>query len=161
MFLTPLPLPGYSKNVRVIDRGRRSEAKVLRLTTENSGLLRSNNKLGEENIKLKDTIAQLELRLEAKEKKRKEAEESFAHAAEKLEKKTADVKMLEDNYGKVYDNAYDTCTKGFEKQIPGVNQKIWAASWRRCLEKAWIHDDSSPLRLNPSSRGFGHSHDPY
>ncbi|KAG5516087.1 hypothetical protein RHGRI_036959 [Rhododendron griersonianum] len=123
--------------LEVIDRARLSEAKVLRLTTENSGLLRSNNKLGEENVKLKDTIAQLELRLEAKEKKRKEAEESFAHAAEKLEKKS------------------------FEEQIPGVTQKIWAASWRRCLERAGIHDDSPPLRLNPSSRGFGHSHDPY
>ncbi|KAG5544118.1 hypothetical protein RHGRI_016762 [Rhododendron griersonianum] len=87
------------KMVEVADRARRGESEVLRLTTENVGLLRSKNKLGEENFKLKDTAAQLRRRLEAEERKRKEVEESFVQAAEELEKKSSDLKMLEDNFG--------------------------------------------------------------
>lgn len=43
---------------------------------------------------------------------------------------------------KFTNNGYDTCSRDFEEQIPGVTQKIWAASWKRCLEQAGIHEDS-------------------
>ncbi|KAF7149413.1 hypothetical protein RHSIM_Rhsim03G0134700 [Rhododendron simsii] len=113
-----LPLQAIQKMLEVTGRARHDEAKVLRLTTENTCLLHSNNKPGEENFKLKDATAQLARQLEAEQVKRKKAEESSAQAAEELEK------------------------KNFEEQIPGVTQKIWAASWKRCLEQAGIHEDS-------------------
>lgn len=106
--------------LEVTGQARRDEAEVLRLITENTGLLRFNNKLGEENFKLKDAAAQLARQLEVEQVKRKEAEESFAQAIEELEKKSADLKMLEDNYGEAYDNGYDTCSRDFKEQIPGV-----------------------------------------
>ncbi|KAG5553706.1 hypothetical protein RHGRI_011557 [Rhododendron griersonianum] len=112
--------------LEVTVRARRSEAEVPRLTTENTNLLHSNNKLGEENFKLKDTAAQLGRRLEAEESGRKEAEENFEQAAAQLEKKTEDLLILEDNYAKAYNNGFDAATKDFEEQIPGVTQNIWA-----------------------------------
>ncbi|KAI8530245.1 hypothetical protein RHMOL_Rhmol11G0041300 [Rhododendron molle] len=63
-------------------------------------------------------------------------------AAKELEKKSTDLKMLEDIYGKAYDNGYNTCTRDFEEQISGVTQKIWATSSRRCLEQDRVHEDS-------------------
>lgn len=53
----PLSYQAIQKMLEVTNRARRSEAEVLRLTTENTGLLHSNNKLWEENFKLKDIAA--------------------------------------------------------------------------------------------------------
>lgn len=101
-------------------------------------LLGENNRLGEENFKLRDAATQLGQQLETERGKGKEAEANFAKAMEELGKAEENVRIFEENISEAYDNGFDEASRQFEDQVQGVIRKIRAKCWAHCLGQVGV-----------------------
>ncbi|XP_058216842.1 uncharacterized protein LOC131327720 [Rhododendron vialii] len=125
------------KMVAMAQKLSQSEPQRAKLVSENSKLQRTIIRLERERNQAQGVADGLKGQL-------KGTEDSLAQTLKELETSQNEAKAA---FEKGYNEGIKVATESYTNQMPGIQDQVWVASWRACLEKAEI-PESSPLWTN-------------
>ncbi|XP_058203015.1 uncharacterized protein LOC131317485 [Rhododendron vialii] len=125
------------KMVAMAQKLSQSEPQRAKLVSENSKLQRTIIRLERERNQAQGVADGLKGQL-------KGTEDSLAQTLKELETSQSEAKAA---FEKGYNEGIKVATESYTNQMPGIQDQVWVASWRACLEKAEI-PESSPLWTN-------------